>query len=190
MTNTNTNTPGKKGATRSTWRDAKHLRGLLLALIRHHPKATRDDLEKLYLAAVKGPEFYALPEHEALIDEALRRCFDNDLARIEQPATRSPRHTISAAEVTDAALRVAAQAKKLILLDWIMPNGKALRDCSGAECRAAAGWLIKIADRIGDDAVVGAKLGEAEVAAILAAGADTSASDRPRRRRASKSAGA
>jgi hypothetical protein len=95
-----------------------------------------------------------------LIDEALRRAFDNDLARIEQPATRAtraPHRPIPAAEVAAEADRI----EKLALLDFIMPNGKALRDCSGAECRAAGGWLTAIADRIGDNAIVGAKLGEA-----------------------------
>jgi hypothetical protein len=69
------------------------------------------------------------------------------------------------------------------LLDFIMPNGKALRDCSGAECRAAGGWLTAIADRIGDNAIVGAKLGEAEVAAIYA-DADVKPKSATRRRRA------
>jgi hypothetical protein len=46
----------------------------VLKLITQHPDATRDELEAMYLAKAK--------KKEALIDEALRRAFDNDLARV------------------------------------------------------------------------------------------------------------
>jgi hypothetical protein len=62
--------PGTRGQTRSTWRDETHLRGMLLKLMTTHPDATREDLEEMYLIEAKAKE--------ALIDEALRRAFDNE----------------------------------------------------------------------------------------------------------------
>jgi hypothetical protein len=51
---------------------------------------------------------------------------------------------------------------KLILLDLLMPNGKALRDCTGTDCRKFGGWFSRIADRVGSKKV-GDVLSEKEV---------------------------
>jgi len=160
MIETDTN-PGVRGQTRSTWRDATHLRGLLMKLIRLNPEAERDELEEMYLSEAKGPKFHAAPAHEAFLDEALRRAFDNDYALCHRPA-RPPRQKTSAADV--AAL--VETIKTVVLLDLVQPNGKKLRDCTGKECRAAGGWLTEIGARVGDRGVVGEQLSEAEVAKI------------------------
>jgi hypothetical protein len=161
MTDTTT-TPGTRGHTRSTWRDVTHLRGLLMKLIRMHPDAERDELQELYLAEAKGPKFHAKPQHEALIDEALRRAFDNDYALAHQPARpRRPRAVVSDADLAAADQRL----QTIILLDLIQPNGKKLRDCTGTECGEFGGWLIKIRDRVGAG-IVGEVLSEAEIRGI------------------------
>ena len=154
MTDIQTNIPGIKGQTRSTWRDTTHLRGMLLKLMTRNPDTTREELEAMYLAkAEKTP---------ALIDEALRRAFDNDLSGIQRPLAKH--RIVSKQEITAAAERLS----NVVLLDLIMPNGKALRDCTGRECRQAGGWLTKIADRVGDRGVVGATLDEQQIAVIFA----------------------
>jgi hypothetical protein len=123
VTDIQTNIPGIKGQTRSTWRDATHLRGMLLKLMARNPDTTREELEAMYLAkARKTP---------SLIDEALRRAFDNDLSGIQRPPAK--RRIISKQEIAAAAERLA----NVVLLDLILPNGKALRDCTGKECRQA-----------------------------------------------------
>jgi hypothetical protein len=147
--------PGVKGQTRSTWRDPTHLRGLLMKLVRLYPDASRDELEELFLIEAKT--------QDSLIDEALRRAFDNDFARMEQPSPR-PRKKLTEAEIAAAAERL----KAIVLLDLILPNGKKLGDCTGKECRAAGGWLIEVGARVGDRGVVGETLNEAEVAKIFA----------------------
>lgn len=156
MTDVHNETPGVRGHTRSTWRDETHLRGLLLKLMTQNPDATRDELEAMYLAAAK--------KVPALVDEALRRAFDNDLAQIQKPATRSARHRVSETEIALAAEKL----KTIVLLDLIQPNGKKLRDCTGEECRQAGGWLTAVGDRIGPDGIVGKQLSEAEVVGIFA----------------------
>jgi hypothetical protein len=149
-----TSIPGVKGHTRSTWRDTTHLRGVLLKLVTQHPDASRDELEAMYLAKVR--------KVSALVDEALRRAFDNDLSGIQRLLGKR-RQPASQNVVAAAAERLAT----VVLLDLMMPNGKRLRDSTGKECRQTGGWLIKVADRVGDRGVVGAKLSEAEVAKIL-----------------------
>jgi hypothetical protein len=34
------------------------------------------------------------------------------------------------------------------LLNWMMPNGKKLGDCTGRECRKAGGWLTRVAAKV------------------------------------------
>jgi hypothetical protein len=34
------------------------------------------------------------------------------------------------------------------LLDWQLPNGKRLGDCTGRECRKAGGWLVRVAAKV------------------------------------------
>jgi hypothetical protein len=132
---------------------------MLLRLITQHPDATRDELEAMYLAKTKR-----VP---ALVDEALRRAFDNDLARVQQPAR--PRQPVSA-----EAAAAAERLQNIVLLDLVQPNGKKLGDCTGRECRQMGGvWkasLTKIADRIGDRAVVRRTLSETQVGRIFASG--------------------
>jgi hypothetical protein len=97
MPDIQTNVPGIKGQTRSTWRDTTHLRGMLLKLMTQNENATREELEALYLAkARKTP---------ALVDEALRRAFDNDLSGIQRPPAK---RRISKEEIAATAERTGA----------------------------------------------------------------------------------
>lgn len=165
MTDTSTDIPGVRGHTRSSWHDESHLYGLLRKLIKKHPKAPRDELEELYLEKVKGPNFRATAANEALIDEALLRSFALDLDKLQKRRSQKSRRRVS-----EAAIAAGTEAvKSVVLLDLVEPNGKKLRDCTGAECRVSGGWRIKIAERIGDDGIVGDKLSEAQLAKIFAA---------------------
>jgi hypothetical protein len=145
---------GTLGQTRSTWRDDNHLRGLLLRLVIENPQANREELEALYLDKAES--------NSTLVEEALRRSFDNDYWQLQRPAKR--RRPLIEAEVT----AVTEQLRVVVLLDLVLPNGKKLRECSGQECRQAGGWLTAVADRIGNRGIVGEKLSEAEVAALYA----------------------
>ena len=62
---------------------------------------------------------------------------------------------------------VTTQAR-IVLMDMILPNGLALSECTGPDCRAAGGWLVKVADLVGDSKV-GDVLDEAKLRSIYAA---------------------
>jgi hypothetical protein len=102
----------------------------------------------------------------------------------EQPSTEQPQAEAteqpSAPEqpraVQPSAARepivVSGWAARIAYLNLTMPNGKALRDCTKAECRQLGGvWkasLDAVADKlVNDDDVVGDKLNEAEVASAF-----------------------
>lgn len=156
MTDTHMDTPGVRGHTRSTWRDVMHLRGMLLMLITEHPDASRDELEGFYLAKAE-----MVP---ALVEEALRRAFDNDLAQINKaPRPRKPPQPVS----EDAIVEAIEKIRTIVLLDLVQPNGKKLRDCTGADVRAfeaqMPSWFKAIAAKVKPEEIVGEVLSEAEL---------------------------
>lgn len=50
----------------------------------------------------------------------------------------------------------------------LVVNGKPLRKCSGAECRAAGGFYGRVGERVGDRNIVGHKLTEQQVREMAA----------------------
>ena len=58
--------------------------------------------------------------------------------------------------------RIEREAQ-IILFDLIMPNGKKLPQCTGAECRTFGGWFTKLADKVPAKKKVGNVLSEGEV---------------------------
>ena len=64
----------------------------------------------------------------------------------------------------DAAIDQRAQIK---LLDLMLPNGKALRECTGSDCRKLSykmgSWLAKVADHVKPNQIVGDVLQEADI---------------------------
>jgi hypothetical protein len=72
-----------------------------------------------------------------------------------------------AAELKQKVQKAIEQKAQIILLDWVLPNGKALRDCTGSECKQMSGkmgtWLQKIAQRVKPTQLVGAVLQETDV---------------------------
>jgi hypothetical protein len=166
MTDINTNIPGVRGHTRSTWRDESHLRGLLLKLKNKRPNATRKELEDLFMSAAQADA--------AMVDEALRYAFDNHFKSLNesvQPQRQPQRKAapaVSAFVSDDEVVAAKVRFAKIILLDLVMPNGKKLRDCTGNECGEFGGWLLKIKERVGS-AIVGDELSEKQLAKIFAA---------------------
>jgi hypothetical protein len=71
----------------------------------------------------------------------------------------------------EEALQTAVTATKtraveLVLLDFVLPNGRKLRDCTFSELRRCGGWLTRLA-RVGQPSDnVGTTLTEKEVRAV------------------------
>ena len=63
---------------------------------------------------------------------------------------------------------VVALASEMVLLDYVLPNGKMLRDSTFGECAEAGGWLTRLSKRGQAGDKVGAVLSEQDVRAIRA----------------------
>jgi hypothetical protein len=151
----NNNIPGRRGQTRSSWRDATHLRGMLLRLMQKFPNFNRDDrdeLEEKFLAKLRrSPD---------LIDEAGRYWLDNNLAKASTPV--QPRRSF-----TKSVAAIADQVRDAITLNMMMPNGKKLRDCTGVECVGFGQQYIRLGEHVGDRLVGAVVKSDAKVAKIV-----------------------
>jgi hypothetical protein len=79
-----------------------------------------------------------------------------------------------AAELKQKVEKAIEQKAQIILLDWVLPNGKALRDCTGRDCRqmsrTVGTWLQKVADRVKPSELVGSVLQESDVRKLFPGG--------------------
>lgn len=70
-------------------------------------------------------------------------------------------------EIKENIVKAAKAQVQIMLLDLELPNGKALRDCTGSECRKLSRrmspWLKKVADAVRPRQKVGDALDEAAV---------------------------
>lgn len=141
--------PASYGATREAWRSMPS-RVLLQSVLDEHPEASRDEQCRLYVERVR--------ENVALQDEAARRMFDNDYRLL----TKMPPKLQGIAS-SEAAATTARLISKLLTLDFIMPDGKPLRDATGASVKVMGGIFAEIGERVGHNQRVGDVLTDADL---------------------------
>lgn len=161
-------TPGTYGAKVQSWKNANP-RDLLKTLIDENPSAAKPAL----LAMVRSE---LLDERAAdMLDSVIEYWFTNNYHSLVAPvarAPRPPREVVKAAQTAKVAeIKANVQARiqeeaRLLLLDLVLPNGKALRDSTGNECAKAGGWFTKIASRIPPGKKVGKVLSEDQLRSL------------------------
>lgn len=84
------------------------------------------------------------------------------------PATRSKPDPVQQLEMKERQTALVENIKaQIIMLDLTMPNGKAMRDCTGAEMAKFGNRFQKIAEKVGKAKTVGSVLSEDQVKAIM-----------------------
>jgi hypothetical protein len=167
---------GIYGAKVQSWR-AANPRDLLKRLIAGKQSLSMRDALTAFCDEIERPE------NEEYRHSVFEYWFSNNYRSLIDPTPQSAKAaaakaaavkaaTAKAEEESKHAARGIVQARieqeaKTILLDIILPNGKALRDCTGRECAKLGGkvgaWLGRIAAKVKPGDVVGDVLDEAEV---------------------------
>lgn len=135
-------------------------RDLVVEIIKAHPDGNRkelfdkfrrhlDDAGDEYRRAVEW--YFFVNMHDYLVTNRTRR---------DDPVQRTRERTAQR-ELIES---VKAQ---IVMLDLTMPNGRAMRDCTGAEMATFGNRFQKIAERVGKTKTVGSVLNEGEVQAIM-----------------------
>ena len=81
----------------------------------------------------------------------------------KQNVERMKRAAVTRAEIKKMKAKIVGK-----LLQVVMPNGKPLAQCTGAECLAFGGWLTRIGEQIEPHEIVGKVLTESALTKLLA----------------------
>lgn len=149
---------GVYGAKVQSWRRSNP-RDLLKRMIDEMPGADKSALLSVWRDLIRQPD------NEDHLDAIIEYWFSNNYhSLVDQPRSRLPATKAQhRAAVSATTAVIKERATRMVLLDMVMPNGKALRDCTGRDCQRVGGWLSKIAAKIKPGEKVGAKLSEAQV---------------------------
>lgn len=140
---------GVTGAKVTSW-SHDNPRSLLLELVRDLPHADAETLARHLRDRVLDDDRYLLPIVRYFVRNNMRSLQD-----------RRPRGQ-SRALVEQAKTKISAR-----LLDMVMPNGKALRDCTGADVRRFGAGFSSIAKKVKPRQLVGQALTETDLRQML-----------------------
>jgi hypothetical protein len=145
---------GTTGAKRQSW-EKDNPRELLRRLIERHPENSR----KRHLAEFKK----LIANRESYWNTIVEYWFSNNYSSLIDPPDQEERQSRALEKQAELQTRLEQEIEarvKIALLDMVMPNGKALRECTGKECRhfssKIGAWLLRVAkqikptDRVGD----------------------------------------
>jgi hypothetical protein len=109
----------------------------------------------------------------AIVNEWMGLRYNTALRAASPPTVRQISQTVARRkEEKKKEAHAVSTAKDIIgarLLDILTPNGKALRDCTGADCIKFGGLYARIGKKVGDRRVVGKVLSAADLSAMMRA---------------------
>jgi hypothetical protein len=166
---------GKLGATRQSW-SRNSPRDVLKAIVDAHPRENESELLRIFTDEIR--------QNEAHVDAIIEYWFTNNLRSMRQ-AQQSPEAARQRAAERDAvAVAIKQKVEKVIerkaqvkaqvmMLSLVMPNGKALKDCTGRDCKELSTkvgpWLAALGKQLKPTQVVGKELSEAQVRKLYGA---------------------
>lgn len=142
---------------------------LLTAIVKENPKADRAEHSRIFKETVLSEGYEDCLAGVIIV--AFTLLYGDAYAAISPPTKDAIKTKLrdrkAAREVED---RLVKKAKSLIvsrLMSLVMPNGKPLKDCTGAECKRFGGIFVKIGEKIGPNAIVGRTLREADLQTLF-----------------------
>ncbi len=134
-------------------------REMLIKLIEQHKDSTKEDLFKLFRSHLDDE-----PGYQRAVDWYF-------FINMYEYATTSRNRNKDPVERAEARQRqeqlVESIKAQIVLLDLTMPNGKSMRDCTGAEMAKFGNRYQRIAEKVGKAKTVGSVLNEDQVKAIM-----------------------
>lgn len=139
-------------------------RELLIATHKRHPNQTREDVIQRFVDRF-------LDADDAIIMQVAREWAQINYRNLIEPPTpeAKERNRQEAATIAERVSEVASRsiAKLALSLDFLMPNGKKLRECTFSECGQLGGMFGKIAAAGKPNQIVGEKLSDKKLQALL-----------------------
>lgn len=141
--------------------------GLLISIIRDDPDGDKEKYYSRFRSLILLDDYCGFLD--ALISEWVSIKFSTALRAARPPSIEELRDKAASRRAArQRTVAMVEKAKELIgarLLEFIMPNGKMLRNCTGAECKQFGGIFTHIGKRVGNR-VVGDVLSAEQIARI------------------------
>jgi len=158
---------GTLGAKRQSWRQGNP-RELLKRIIDELGTTDRDRLLGEFT------EQALLPGNRPILETVLEYWFSNNLNSLMERSTLASSRTLARARTRERTEQVSKDIVRQLtvvaghmLLDLMLPHGKALKETTGSECLAIGGWLAHIGGKMKPDDLVGAVYSEEQLRKIF-----------------------
>jgi hypothetical protein len=153
---------GTTGAKRQSWAH-DNPRDVLLGLIKANKSWNERRIFDAFFDEVVGNENYM----KVILEYWFANNYASLIGKRKQRKPSTGKLETAATVSTKINDRIEREAQTL-LLEWTMPNGKRLADCTGSDCKKVGGWLSRIADKIKPTDIVGRVLSEKQVRSLYA----------------------
>src|SRR5215831_18279699 len=144
MTHIEPGVSGHQGAKRQSWR-AVDPRKLLREIIENDPNGGETAWRKAFWNIIKK-ELGGADLDGTYTQACVRYALDNAMNALAPDAAMG--RTAKRTATGKAVERAKTKAQAILLLHLIMPNGKPLGQCTGADCKSFGGWYIKLAELV------------------------------------------
>jgi hypothetical protein len=134
---------------------------MLLDLMESHAEKTKNEIFEMFRDALAEDQSYQRAVDWYFFLHMYDYATD---PRRSGPAPDPVQRAEARVQRREAIQRVAAQ---IVMLDLTMPNGKTMRECTGAEMAKFGNRFQKIAEKVGKTKTVGAVLSEEQVRGIM-----------------------
>jgi hypothetical protein len=154
---------GVIGAKRQSWKT--NPQELLRRIMEQNPTASRSDIFNEFKTA--------LDKRPACLEGVIEYWFSNYFRRLDgvNPKERDRLRDKEKDRLGSALDGKLKEYAGIVLLEMLMPNGKKLRDCTGAECKELSSkigaWLLRVSKQVKPDALVGDVLTEKQVRTLF-----------------------
>jgi hypothetical protein len=143
--------------------------GLFISVIRDEPKSDQTTHRRHIRGLLLSPGYEEFLD--AVIDEWLRIKYSTAYRAAVPPTTKEIKERAERRKVLNLQEEKAVRkAKALIgerLFNLMMPNGKPLHQCTGAECIKFGSYYAKIGKAAGPDKVVGDVMSADDITTLL-----------------------
>lgn len=147
----------KLGASFVAKRAPANPRELIITLVEERPTASKDELFDSFRELLD-------PDYQRAVDwYFFVNMYEYQVTnRNRKPSSRTDAASSAQAQVDAVKQRIV----DMVLLDLVLPNGKVLREATGAECTRAGGWFAAIAKKVKPRQIVGSVLTEEQLQAL------------------------
>jgi len=135
---------------------------VLLNLIKANPKASREEVEKLYEEEIR--------EDEEMISACIKYAFRNEWNGIHHPRYRHKNGKDKADEKITSESRIAdyvAKIRKGCILDWISSTGRPYRECTFAIAVKDGGAIAKLGKLGKPNQIIGDFVSDKQARALM-----------------------